>query len=60
MCICCAVGGVLLVRLETRRKVGKNPSPGCADDIMSAFLIFVERKDTIEIVCNVCFLQFRV
>ena len=46
MCICYAVGGVLLVILATRRKVGKNPSPGGADDIMGAFLIFAGRKDT--------------
>ena len=32
--------------LATRRKVGKNPSPGGADDIMGAFLIFAGRKDT--------------
>jgi hypothetical protein len=53
MCICCVVGGVLLVILETRRRAGRNPSPGCANDIMGAFLIFVGRKDTIGIVYNV-------
>ena len=47
------MGGVLSVILETRRKVGKNPSPGGADDIMGAFLIFDGRKDTVRKVCNV-------
>ena len=53
MCICCVVGGVWLAILETRRKAEKNPSPGCADDIMGAFLIFVGCEDTIGIVYNV-------
>jgi hypothetical protein len=30
-----------------------NPSPGCADDIMGAFLIFVGCKDTIKRIYNV-------
>jgi hypothetical protein len=47
------VGGVWLAILETRRKAEKNPSPGCADDIMGAFLIFVGCEDTIGIVYNV-------
>ena len=58
MCICCVVAGVLLVRLETRRKAGKNPSPGGSDDPMGAYLIFVGRKDAVGVVCNVVFQWF--
>ena len=39
--------------LETRRKVGKNPSPGGVDDTMGAFLIFMRRKDIVLKVRNV-------
>lgn len=52
MCICCAVGGAWLAILETRRRAGKNPSPGGVNDIMGAFLIFVGRKDTVGVICN--------
>ena len=53
MCICCVVGGVLLVILEMRRKAGKNPSPGGADDIMGTFLISFECEDALRVVYNV-------
>jgi hypothetical protein len=53
MCICCVVGGVWWVILETRQKAGKNPLPGGAKVVMGAFLILVGYNDAVGMVCDV-------